>query len=179
MVRVCKKCGGEKPLEQFVEHKRGFRRLTSFCCRECHKKACKEYYRTHKESQLAKERAKRQRWTQSERRADAVKRYGLTADDYERMAFEQEYKCAICGCTPSALPDGRVGLNVDHCHKTGMVRKLLCHACNLGLGKFKDSPELLRMAARYLEEFSEKAMDAGKESYEALTNESSTYETRI
>jgi dihydroorotase-like cyclic amidohydrolase len=43
-------------------------------------------------------------------------------------------------------------LAVDHDHKTGKVRALLCRNCNTGLGNFQDSPELLKTAIQYLEE---------------------------
>jgi len=52
-------------------------------------------------------------------------------------------ECIICGL--------EVPVVVDHDHKTGDVRGGLCTNCNLGLGHFKDSPELLRFAALYLE----------------------------
>src|SRR4051794_16557750 len=55
--------------------------------------------------------------------------------------------CALC----FSPPGGRGGLHVDHCHATGAVRALLCSDCNTGLGLLKDSPALLRDAARYVE----------------------------
>jgi len=42
-------------------------------------------------------------------------------------------------------------LDVDHCHTTGEVRGLLCNRCNTGIGQFKDNPNILRSAARYLD----------------------------
>ena len=51
--------------------------------------------------------------------------------------------CAICRTAPAA--------HVDHDHDTGEVRELLCFNCNGGLGQFKDDPEVLRAAARYVE----------------------------
>jgi hypothetical protein len=61
------------------------------------------------------------------------------------MRADQFSKCDVCG--------GRKRLVIDHDHKTGRVRSLLCVTCNLGLGAFKDNPELLRAAALYLEKF--------------------------
>lgn len=46
-----------------------------------------------------------------------------------------------------------IDLSVDHCHKTGVNRGLLCSSCNIGLGYFKDSPETLRSAADYLDKY--------------------------
>lgn len=68
-------------------------------------------------------------------------KYGLTRAQYDEMA---EKGCAICGGQPSDR------LYVDHDHKTGMVRGLLCHQCNSGLGMFKDDKSLLAKAIEYL-----------------------------
>ena len=74
--------------------------------------------------------------------------YGLTPADVDQMVAEQGGQCAICR---NAEPRGKGYWHVDHDHKTGVIRGLLCHYCNLGLGKFKDNPVSLRAAADYLE----------------------------
>ena len=71
-------------------------------------------------------------------------KYEITQEDYSRMYEEQEGRCKICGAKKDLL-------HVDHCHKTGKVRGLLCEHCNPGLGYFKDNVEALRSAIAYLE----------------------------
>lgn len=78
------------------------------------------------------------------------KNFGLTIDDYNQILKKQNGVCAIC-FKKSEKAKGRWGkLYVDHCHKTGKIRGLLCNRCNLGLGHFEDSPELLFSATNYL-----------------------------
>lgn len=60
--------------------------------------------------------------------------YGITLEDYERMANEQDGVCAICG--ESQVPkknNGNGYLHVDHDHLSGKIRGLLCHLCNQGM----------------------------------------------
>lgn len=65
------------------------------------------------------------------------------------MLDAQDGRCAICGEGPSG--SGAAGrLHVDHSHKDGTVRALLCNGCNRGLGYFGDSPDLLMSAVAYL-----------------------------
>src|SRR3990172_10979958 len=71
-------------------------------------------------------------------------RYGLTQDQYIQMFNDQNGKCKIC--KTKSIRD------VDHCHKTGKIRGLLCQRCNLMLGYALDDPEILRLGAEYLEE---------------------------
>ncbi len=68
------------------------------------------------------------------------------------LIIEQDGMCAICRVDFSTLPTKHV--HADHCHATHTPRGILCHRCNLALGKFEDNPELLRRAAAYLEEHS-------------------------
>ena len=74
-------------------------------------------------------------------RAYSLKRqFGLTVEQYEAMVAAQDGKCAMCKKAPKSKA-GRhaktAALAVDHCHKTGKVRKLLCASCNLSLGWFE------------------------------------------
>lgn len=75
--------------------------------------------------------------------------YGIEVADYDRMLRDQGGTCAGCDGLEQDQPRGR--LAVDHCHETGVVRGLLCIACNLAIGKLGDSPERLRRLATYLE----------------------------
>lgn len=74
------------------------------------------------------------------------RRYGLTPEDYSKMYAEQNGKCAMPSCSGNAE-------FIDHDHETNIVRRLLCRFCNSGLGFFKDNPQLLREALKYLEDF--------------------------
>ena len=69
---------------------------------------------------------------------------GVVDIDKARLA-RQVTECVICGDTQDQQ------LAIDHDHSTGAVRGALCSRCNLGLGHFRDDPELLRFAALYLE----------------------------
>lgn len=75
------------------------------------------------------------------------KKFGLTSLQYDAMLAAQDFKCAVCMTADPGL--GR-GWHVDHCHTKGHVRGLLCNSCNVGLGHFRDSPEILSNAIEYL-----------------------------
>jgi hypothetical protein len=71
------------------------------------------------------------------------RRYGITAEEADAMSAAQGGVCAVCRTAPA--------VHVDHDHRTGRVRELLCFNCNGGLGQFKDDPAVLRAAAGYVE----------------------------
>jgi hypothetical protein len=78
-------------------------------------------------------------------------KFGIGAEEFDSILARQNGQCAICSVTCTLTKGGRQAV-VDHCHRTGAIRKILCCECNLGLGKFRDDPELLEKAARYLRE---------------------------
>lgn len=105
-------------------------------CRECLRESYKKFYHSNKG-----ERAFRRRNFQ-------LKKFGLSAESFNVLLQTQNYQCI--GCLVPA--DGyRKKLSVDHDHKTGRVRGLLCNNCNLALGNAKDSVETLRRLIGYLE----------------------------
>ena len=71
----------------------------------------------------------------------------FSLEDYTNLSELQDNKCAICKEDAST---NKRRLAVDHCHKTGNVRGLLCGKCNTALGKFKDDIEILQNAINYL-----------------------------
>jgi hypothetical protein len=79
------------------------------------------------------------------------KKYGISWAEYQALFARQGGLCAICG---TDKPGGRGLMAVDHDHKTGQIRGLLCNLCNRGLGQFRDNAKTLRNAAEYLEKAS-------------------------
>lgn len=76
--------------------------------------------------------------------------YGIGWEERLRLSRKQNGKCAICRSVEEDLAQG-LALHVDHCHKTGRVRGLLCGPCNRGIGLLAEDPKSLRAAVRYLE----------------------------
>lgn len=114
--------------------------------REQMREYMKKYRKKHR-SRLDAANAERQKWLSVEIR---LQRKGLDPKKYASLVKTHHGRCDICG----KKPDGRwKQLNIDHCHKTGRFRGLLCFACNRALGYFRDDPKLLKKAARYLVQY--------------------------
>jgi hypothetical protein len=83
------------------------------------------------------------------------KNYGITEVGYANMLSQQNGRCAICGGSPRPTDRGQ-RLQVDHDHRTGMVRQLLCSSCNYMIGHSGERPEVLEMGAEYVRVWREK-----------------------
>lgn len=81
------------------------------------------------------------------RRGFRQKLYGLTLEQYEFLLSDQGGRCAICGSTENS----GVALGVDHDHRSGVVRGLLCDPCNIGIGGLREDPTLLAAAIAYVQ----------------------------
>jgi ribosomal protein L34E len=88
--------------------------------------------------------------------------YGITVKQYDRMLAQQNGVCACCGEPETDGPQGRnapkmralgktANLAVDHDHKTGDVRSLLCGKCNKALGIMMEDPERIQKLKEYAE----------------------------
>ena len=143
--KTCTRCKEDKARTEFYADKRNTNGLSSWC-KECMRWNCSRYAERYPEKRVARARA----WTvanperaKQSRRRQRLARYGLTSIAYAALLEKQNHGCAICSePNPPAI---------DHCHRTGRVRGILCHKCNKGIGLLQDDPETLRAAAEYLE----------------------------
>lgn len=83
------------------------------------------------------------------RKRHLEKEFNITIEQYDALVLKQENRCAICGIHQSELAKS---FDVDHNHKTGKVRGLLCNKCNQGIGLLQDSLEIIHKVESYLEE---------------------------
>lgn len=165
-------------IAQVRDHSGGLRAKAGLALRVCANPECGQEYQPVRENQVACSRAcfrKTEAWHEIQQRTDArperrarqnelrrgdrnrktaLARRGMTVEEYEEKLEAQDGACALCGALP------KVGMNTagwrmpalhqDHDHETGQNRDLLCGSCNMGLGCFKDDPELLSVAADYV-----------------------------
>lgn len=79
-------------------------------------------------------------------------KYGITPAQFKILMCAQNFGCAICGKPETKNINGKVvELAVDHDHETKRVRGLLCSNCNIALGSFLESKEILKKAILYLD----------------------------
>jgi len=129
MTKRCTKCGEDKELDQFPNERRSSDGVTAQC------KACKSEYNKNWRSQ------------KGGNLYDRTVRYGMSPEEYEELLEEQLNCCACCG---SSNPQRKSGFVIDHDHNTGLVRGLLCHNCNIGIGQLGDSISGVTNALEYL-----------------------------
>ncbi len=155
-IQQCKSLDCVLPLIPVI---RGGPRL--YCSKQCqrrHESQIRRLDERYRETENARRRRRYQDATPDERRRyiDAavgrslerkLKAVGITEETYREY---EERGCALCGVFAS--PNGR-RLSIDHDHRTGAFRGVLCNPCNTGLGLYRDDPQLLRDAASYLEAF--------------------------
>jgi hypothetical protein len=78
------------------------------------------------------------------RKIKKLRKFGLTLEDYDQMVFDQLACCASC-MEPTKV------LHLDHNHKTGQPRELLCISCNVLAGWVESQPRRLRQVITYLQ----------------------------
>lgn len=133
--KECKPCTYIRAKERHLANP-DLRKNYNLLNQEKHRKYSRDYYHKNPEKVRAGSR-------KSQLKLD----FGITPEHYEEMSIAQNHLCKICN-KPETYKNR--SLAVDHCHITGKVRGLLCMACNVGLGNFKDDENLLMKAIEYL-----------------------------
>lgn len=135
-MKKCTKCKQVKSLDQFYLDKRAKDNKRS-ACSSCHKQwkldnvdYIKQYYINNKDKYKFN---------------SIKKRYGLNENQYHKMFNDQLGLCAICKLEASKP------LHIDHCHKTGQIRGLLCVNCNVALGLLKEDKNIIKSVLTYLD----------------------------
>lgn len=154
--KTCSECNVEKPLDAFCKDKNGkFGR--AYQCRECRNKRHSEWRKNNPDriKELnEKHRETRRNYYQRpdvklrNRMRYIEKTFGIKYSLYEELNEKQGGLCAICGREETSAAN--TYLAVDHCHATGIIRGLLCSACNIGIGLFREQIEILEKAKQYL-----------------------------
>jgi hypothetical protein len=153
IVWKCSKCKEVKPVNEFSKNsscKKGFRSR----CKACQANGDRDYYNKNYDKIIVRNakyrggyRPRRRYSPEALRRRGLKKKYNLTVEQYESMLAAQNECCAICGQKTDGV------LHVDHDHKTGKVRGLLCRYCNQGIGFLQDNVSVLEKAIKYLLRF--------------------------
>lgn len=116
-----------------------------------HRQERQAYNKRWRQQNREKVLAQKGRYQRRHHRARILrKKYGLTEDQYRALLKKQGRACAICGARQNVVAGKERHFVVDHDHVTGIIRGILCNACNLGLSFFADSPSALRRARLYL-----------------------------
>lgn len=138
--KECSRCLEAKSVEEFDTYGGKQAGIVHSRCRVCRREISKEF-----------------RIKSPDRYKSSVLKsvYGITLEEYNEIYETQGEVCAICKdpIDPNAMAGAtkkRTRLDVDHCHKTGLIRGLLCRRCNTGLGHFLHDPGRLNAAIRYL-----------------------------
>lgn len=141
-VKICSKCKQEKPLDEFHKNKNTKDGLAGDC-KECRKSWHIKHYEPHPRLGPKFDKAEWQRnWRKDnpeKYRKNAHKSrlktlYGITVEDWHQMFEEQQGCCAICSIPQNML---KQTLCVDHNHKTGKIRQLVCDRCNMLIGIYE------------------------------------------
>lgn len=160
--KYCSRCDTVKSLNDFYKDNRT-KDGKAYTCKDCTKKRSAAWQKANPEKAVTRQKEwvvrNQERHHENQRRYHSIggwrkrwyeKKYGLSVEQVMAMIESQGGRCAICDTTE---PGGRGQFAVDHDHKTGQVRGMLCQHCNTGLGSFNDDVERLKIAIVYLDRY--------------------------
>lgn len=146
-MKLCKRCGTEKPLTEFYANSTTKDRR-QYWCKACSKASVKALHRRDPAKHAAYNRGWDKRNPDKKADTQLKGRLGVPHGTYAEMLLAHEGRCAICG---TDKPGDRIRrFHVDHDARTGKIRGLLCGRCNTGIGQFLHDPHRLKQAIAYL-----------------------------
>lgn len=149
--KTCRKCGEQKTLENFYKNNRY--RLGVICiCKPCHVIRTNTWAKNNRALYNKTQRAWRKARPTLTDSYQFKSRYGLTLDQFDSMLISQHFQCKICKLNMSYAKKRR--FCIDHDHKTGKIRGLLCDPCNSSIGQMKYNVDRLNSAIEYIKEHS-------------------------
>lgn len=156
-MKRCTKCKTEKNDNEFYRNKVAKNRLSSWC-KECYKEKNAKWYQINSEKSIkyARDWGKNnpERFKRNAFKSHLKRLYGMTIEEYNNLLKLQNNVCAICKEPETRIRNGNItSLMVDHDHKTGKVRELLCSGCNSSLPIVEDTEKLKKFQI-YLEKWS-------------------------
>ena len=142
VTKVCTKCHELKILDSFPKRSGGVtKQLYKSWCKDCHYSHNKEWRQDNQE--LIRQYRAKDKWTLQKRCA----RHGITPEEFWSIYEEQDGSCPVCDKAIEAEDSA-----IDHNHKTGEVRGILCKSCNRALGLLGDSPDTMFRGFTYLQD---------------------------
>lgn len=146
--KKCGICQVEKPVSEFYKHSRYSKKRPWFRgnCKSCHSKLGKEAYKNNK------------LWYDTRLRAEHLQRtYSMTVEEWDALHEKQRGLCAACGKPEIKFNNKSKKIQrlcVDHCHKTGKIRGLLCNRCNRIIGLAEEDLNILELIYKYVKDAS-------------------------
>jgi hypothetical protein len=148
-MKICTHCSKEKDVSDFGKYKNG-NPLPH--CKKCENKKMRKFRIDNPKSTRTATKSYYQKNRDYWRLYNRCRGVGITIKDYLEIFRTHNGCCDICGTSHLEL---NKALGIDHDHVTGKIRGLLCNNCNVALGGFRDSPEVLEKAVSYLKKHQE------------------------
>ena len=139
----CTLCAKVKDVNDFYMDRRTVTSKRLAVCKTCCNMKSSEYYKQNVARIQAKHAEYHKAHSEQTRNRKFKSTYGVTLEEYQHLLAIQKGGCATCGSTER--------LSVDHCHKSGKVRGVLCGKCNSALGFARDCTTTLAQLICYLE----------------------------
>jgi len=144
--KECTSCNRIKSFDYFAKDRKT--KVLRTVCKQCvAHSTTKEWRKNNPERKKQLDKKWKAANKESVKNQHLKSKYGISIEEYNKMLIAQEFCCSIC---ESSFSSFKAAPAVDHCHKSGAVRELLCSNCNSLLGFAKENEYTLQKALEYI-----------------------------